>query len=64
MICQIAARETEINDLVTEARSRSDERVRRRGKRLAAENELEEALVELKVDQSRKDEKSTNDEAT
>lgn len=47
---QIAERETEIEGLVSEARQRSNRRVRRRGEQLDAGNELEEALLELEVE--------------
>lgn len=47
---QIAKRETEIEVLVSEARQRSNRRVRRRGEQLDAGNELEETLLELEVE--------------
>lgn len=46
---QIAEKEAEMNGVVAAARQRSDRRVRGRGRRLDAENELEEALLELNV---------------
>lgn len=47
--CQIAHREAEVEKVVLQARKRSDRRVRAISGRCGAENELEEALLELTV---------------
>lgn len=46
---QIARKEVEVDDVVTQARQGSDRRVLATRGRCAAENELEEALLELTV---------------
>lgn len=46
---QIARKEVEVDDVVTHARQGSDRRVLATRGRCAAENELEEALLELTV---------------
>ena len=50
LICyQIAQREAEVEKVVLQARQGSDRRVRATSRRCNAENELEEALLELTV---------------
>ncbi|CAM9329949.1 unnamed protein product, partial [Ectocarpus fasciculatus] len=50
---QIARKEVEVDDVVTQARQGSDRRVLATRRRCAAENELEEALLELTAIQER-----------
>lgn len=47
--CQIATREADVEKVVLQARQGSDRRVRATSGKCSAENELEEALLELTV---------------